>query len=253
MTTEQSEVGRIRIFEDFIGEEWIATNVDETPHVGQFFRIVGDTIADTDAGFVSQEADPTLNGVVRFTTPNGTDNDGIGLSTGLMFDVALMGMLVAECRVQFADLDTKEFYFGFSSENADDQTLEGDLIHGGASTITLTASHICGFLYSSETTEAVDWYMVYNGGTTTGQTDASEINAGVTPVAAEYNILRVEVDNNGTARWYVDGVLKQTVSGAVSKTANLACLAILEIKSTGTVETCDVDYILVEANRDWTV
>ena len=252
MAIDQSEVGRIRIFEDFIGDEWIASNTDETPHVGQF-RIVGDTIADTDAGFVSQEADPTLNGVIRFTTPNATDNDGIGLSTGLMFDVGLMGTLVAECRVQFADLDTKEFYFGFSSENADDQTLEGDLIHGGTSTITLTASHICGFLYSAETTEAVDWYMVYNGGSAIGQTDASEINAGVTPVAAEYNVLRVEVDTNGTARWYVDGVLKQTVSGAVSTTANLACLAILEIKSTGANETCDVDYILIEANRDWTV
>jgi len=59
------------------------------------------------------------------------------------------------------------------------------------------------------------------------------------------------VDNDGTARWYIDGVLKQTVSGAVSTTTDLAVLTMVETKGSA-IETADIDYILVEANRDWT-
>ena len=77
--------------------------------------------------------------------------------------------------------------------------------------------------------------------------------SGVDAVLAEWNILRVEVDPNGTARWYVDGVLKQTVTGAVSTTADIAAVLLIECKDTAGAEEVDVDYILVEANRDWTV
>ena len=242
--------GRIEIFEDFTGPEWIIAETAASGAIGAF-RIVGQGVADTDAGVLISET--LLNGVATMTSPNASDNDSVGLVTGTMFDVALMGTIVAECRVQFADLDTKEFFFGFSDLNTDVHSMEGVLIHGASTTVTLTASDLVGFLLSSELTDDEDWHMVYNGGTTTGETTSTSIDADDDAVALEWQILRLEIAPNGTARWYIDGVLKQTQAGAVSTTTNLAMNCMLEIKGTGSNETADIDYIYISANRDWTV
>ena len=242
--------GRIEIFEDFTGPEWIIAETAASGAIGAF-RIVGQGVADTDAGVLINET--LLNGVATMTSPNASDNDSVGLVTGTMFDVALMGTIVAECRVQFADLDTKEFFFGFSDLNTDVHSMEGVLIHGASTTVTLTASDLVGFLLSSELTDDEDWHMVYNGGTTTGETTSTSIDADDDAVAGEWQILRLEIAPNGTARWYIDGVLKQTQAGAVSTTTNLAMNCMLEIKGTGSNETADIDYIYISANRDWTV
>ena len=94
--------------------------------------------------------------------------------------------------------------------------------------------------------------MAYNGGATTGEVLSTNINADEDVVAGTSQVLRVEIDTNGTARWYIDGKLKQTVTNAVSTTvlqgALVGCFA-----TTTTVTDLDVDYIAVEANRDWTV
>ncbi len=93
--------------------------------------------------------------------------------------------------------------------------------------------------------------MVYNGGDTTGQTTSTSIDADVDAVAGEYDVLRLEVAPNGTARWYINGALKQTVTGAVSTSTDLAVIAMVEAKSAA-IEYAWIDYIAIEANRDWT-
>lgn len=252
MATIQSGVGKIRIFEDFMGAECPVADTLSPQQIGDL-RLCGETIADADVGMTINEADPCLNGVARLTTSD-EDNHSICLTTGKMFTPASNGTLVAECRVQFDDLDTKEFFFGFSDENDDDQGCEGDIIHGATETLTLTASDLVGFFLSAELSEDEMWHMVYNGGTTTGQTDSTEVESGVDAVAAEYDVLRIEIDNNGTARWYINGVLEQTVENAASVTTTdlWAAQAIIEVKGTSAAETADIDYFLVEANRDWT-
>ena len=44
---------------------------------------------------------------------------------------------------------------------------------------------------------------------------------------------------------------KQTVTGAVSTTAELAVIAMVEAK-TAAIEYAWLDYVAIEANRDWT-
>jgi hypothetical protein len=155
--------------------------------------------------------------------------------------------------VQFPDLDTKAFYFGLTDENADTVILEGtNLVAAGAS-VTLTASDLCGFLLDAEATDDEDWIMVYEGGTTTGETTIANIDADDDAVAGEFQVLRLEVDTNGTARWYIDGVLKQTVKGAVSTSTDLAVMALLEARVGSEIQYAWIDYIAIEANRDWTV
>lgn len=241
----QSGLGKIVLFEDFIGIEDIIANTAASRNLGPF-KVIGQGIAEADSGAPGLDV---LSGAVRLTTTN-EDVHTCGLATGLCFDVALMAPIIIEARVQFENLDTKEFYLGLTDVAADTSILEGGNLHGATTTITLTASDLCGFLLSSELTDDEDWHMVYNGGTTTGETISTNIDADDDAVAGEWQVLRLEVDTNGTARWYIDGVLKQTVEGAVSTTTNLAVLCMVEAKGAA-IETADIDYLMVEANRDW--
>jgi len=244
----QSEKGKINLFEDFYKSLPLATTDAAAVPFGDFMA-VGQGIAETDSGIVSLASDG-LSGVGQLTT---TDEDihAMGIQTGMGFDVAKMGTLVAETRVRFSAITTGEFFFGFSDVCTDLAIIEGAIIHGATTTLTLTASDLCGFLLSSDLTDSAAWHMVYNGGATTGATVSTGVAADVDVVAGDFNILRVEIDPNGTARWYIDGVLKKTLAGAVSTTVDLCFSELVESKTTA-VKTADVDYVLVTANRDWT-
>ena len=249
----QSGPGVIEIFEDFTGPEWIIAETAASGSSGPF-RVVGQGVADADAGITILESDATgggLNGVAQMVSPNASDNDAIFFTTSMMFDVAKMGTIIAEARVRLPDLDTKEVFFGFSDLNTDTHSMEGVLIHGTGTTTTLTASDLVGFHFSSEYTDDDDWHGVYNGGTTTGQTASGSTDLNDDAVAGEFQVLRLELAPNGRVEWYIDGVLKQTVAGAGSTSVDL-CLNVLVESKTSAVKTLDVDYIKVWANRDWT-
>ena len=251
MATVQSGPGRVEIFEDFLaGEDIVAATAVGRAFGGSGLRVIGQGSSDTDSGITVGESDG-LNGVGILTTTN-EDAHSLGLTTGKVFDVAKMGTIVAECRVQFPDLDTKAFYFGFTDVNGDTAILEGENLVAASGTVTLTASDLCGFLIDAEATDDEDWIMVFNGGTTTGETTISSIDADDDAVAGEWQVLRLEIGPNGTARWYIDGVLKQTKTGAVSTSTDLALLAMIETRAASN-EYAWLDYVYVSANRDWTV
>ena len=246
----QSGYGKISIFEDFLaGEDIVAATAATRAFGGSGLRVIGQGIAEADSGITVGESDG-LNGVGILTTTN-EDAHSVGLTTGKVFDVGKMAPINIECRVQFPDLDTKAFYFGLTDVNGDTAILEGENLVAASGTLTLSASDLCGFLIDAEATDDEDWIMVYNGGTTSGETTIANIDADNDAVAAEWDVLRLEVSINGTARWYVNGVLKQTVTGAVSTSTDLAVLAMIEARSAA-IEYAWIDYIAIEANRDWT-
>ena len=246
----QSGYGRIKIFEDFLAGEDIVAETAATRSFGsEGLRVIGQGIEVNDSGITVGESDG-LNGVGILTTTN-EDAHSCGLTTGKIFDVGKMAPINIECRVQFPDLDTKAFYFGLTDVNDDTSILEGNNLVAAGGTLTLSASDLCGFLIDAEATDDEDWIMVYNGGTTTGETTIANIDADEDAVAGEYDILRLEVAPNGTARWFINGALKQTVEGAVSTTTDLAVLAMIETRA-ASIEYAWIDYIAIEANRDWT-
>ena len=246
----QSGYGKISIFEDFLaGEDIVAATAVGRAFGGSGLRVIGQGIAEADSGITVGESDG-LNGVGILTTPN-EDAHSCGLTTGKVFDVGKMAPINIECRVQFPDLDTKAFYFGLPDVNDDTTILEGNNLVASGTSLTLSASDLCGFLIDAEATDDEDWIMVYNGGTTSGETTIANIDADNAAVAAEWDVLRLEVSINGTARWYINGVLKQTVTGAVSTSTDLAVLAMIEARSAA-IEYAWIDYIAIEANRDWT-
>ena len=246
----QSGYGKISIFEDFLaGEDIVAATAATRAFGGSGLRVIGQGIAEADSGITVGESDG-LNGVGILTTTN-EDAHSVGLTTGKVFDVGKMAPINIECRVQFPDLDTKAFYFGLTDVNGDTAILEGENLVAASGTLTLSASDLCGFLIDAEATDDEDWIMVYNGGTTSGETTIANIEADNDAVAAEWDVLRLEVSINETARWYVNGVLKQTVEGAVSTSTDLAVLAMIEARAASN-EYAWIDYIAIEANRDWT-
>lgn len=249
----ESGPGKHNIFDDFRSgaQALLASTVAPPISIGNgTFTLVGQGIADTDSGAVIG-----VNGILL--TPTNELEHAIGLTTRVAYDVGLHGTIVAEARLQFADdLVTRECFFGFSDVQTDLAILEGAIIHGVTTTLTLTAPNICGFHMSSELTAATEWHGVSNGGATAGPTASGDVNlgtAGGALIAADaFQILRIEMDNNGDARWFIDGNLKQSTTGAVSTTADLCCSLIVEEKVTGNAQI-RVDYLMVKSARDWTV
>ena len=243
----QSANGRIRLFEDFFAEDPVSNTATDRA-LGNF-TVAGQGSEDTDSGIPLLHAD-AISGVGVMTTTN-EDNHTILIGTPVAFDVGLMGTIVAETRVRFVDLDTKEVFFGFTDIDPSTLSIETDVMTGATATLTLTASDICGFFLSAELTDDEDWHTVYNGGTTTGVTDSTAIECNDDAVAGEWQVLRLELFPNGTVSWFVDGVLIRTVTGAVSTSVDLSLILAVEAKGAA-IELMHVDYLSVEANRDWT-
>ena len=243
----QSGNGRIKLFNDFAGVGNVVTLTSDTAQLGDFLA-GGEGFEDNDAGIAGKDA---LSGVVTITSGNANAQTSF-IGTHIAFDVALMGPIVLEARVQLPDLDTKEIFFGLTSILAVDEQLEDIVINASATTITMPAD-LCGFYLSDElTTVPGDWHGIYNGGTATASTTTTNGQLNNVAVGGEWQVLRLEVASNGTARWYIDGVLKQTVVAACSTTTNMAvCLA--AAANTTELAIFDCDYLMVEANRDWTV
>ena len=252
MATIQSEVGQIVMFEDFLGAEVPVALTTHFENLGQFL-VTGLNIDDAAAGAPALTS-AGLNGVARLTTFT-TEQDSIFVRTGVIFDVALMGTLVAETRVKSETITTQQNWFGFANISSADDNIEDSIVDsssGGTTIDDLTATNMCGFLRTSELDAAAEWHAIYNGGTTAGPTDSSTVDLDVDMVAGDFQILRLEIDNNGTARWFIDGVLLKTVAGALSTSTDVALILGLDTHASAKAES-DVDYIMVKANRDWTV
>lgn len=247
----QSGPGGIRLFNDFGNVPNLLSETTDTALLGDFFA-GGEGFEDTDAGVAPNTS--LMGGVVTLTGAN-TDADTTFIGTNLMFDVATMGTIVLETRIQVPDLDTKEIFFGLTSILTIDEQLEDIVINASATAITIPAD-VVGFYMSNElTASATEWHGIYAGGTVADSTTVADVNLGTsngaTITAGDWQVLRLEVDTNGTTRWYINGDLKQTVAGACSTTSDFA-VALAAAANTTELVIVECDYLLVTANRDWT-
>ena len=248
MATVQGEVGEIRLFCDFFQEDNIAETA-ATRKLGDFI-VGGQGSEDTDSGIPT--LDSGLSGVGVLTTTNEPQHTLL-VGTPCAIDVALMAPIVLEARVRFSsDLLTKETFLGLTDVDPDTLSLETDILTGASSTLTLTGTAFVGFYQSAELTDTNDWHAVYKGGTVVGETVSTNLDLDVDAVIGDWQILRLEIDSNGTTRWLVDGELKKTLAGAASTTADFGVVLGVEAKGSSN-EDIDVDYLLATMSRDWTV
>jgi hypothetical protein len=249
----ESGPGKIRLFNDFFGVGDALALTADSNNLGDFM-VGGEGTEDAGAGIGANTA--LLGGVITITS-GATDADLTFIGTsGLGFDVGLMGTIVMETRVQTESIAAREFFFGLSSILTLDEQLE-DIVIGSSATAIVCVADLVGFYFSDElTASALQWHGIHAGGTTTDGATAANVNLGTASGAevtvGDWQILRLEVDSNGTARWFINGDLKQTVAGAASTTSNCAALLAVAANS-GAAGTLEVDYLLVKAARDWTV
>ncbi len=246
----ESGLGKIVLFNDFHNIRGLIGDTADTATQGlEPFFAGGEGFEDTDAGLIFL-AGP--NGTATMTAAN-TDADTSFIGTQISFDVGLQGTIVLETKVQFPDVDTKEVFFGLTSILSLDEQLEDIVINSSATALTLVAD-LVGFYFSDElTASATSFHGIHAGGSAADSSTVADVVLGQsTVVANEWMILRLEVDNNGDARWFVNSDLKQSVSGAASTTTDVAvCLAFAA--NTTELVVGDIDYLKIKCNRDWTI
>jgi hypothetical protein len=242
----QSGVGKILLFEDFCGNEIPVANAEAATTPGHAigpFSVLGDTV-ETDTGLV------LISKASGYGRISGNDEDGKGVAvcTEVSLSPVLNGTIVVEARVEMQALTTRNVFIGLAGTIADDVAEPCT-----ATTVTITKVVPCvGFLFDSQLTASTKWHMPYILASDTTQTSTTVVSS-QTAVAAESDILRLEVDNNGAARWYINGVLEQSVGAGLAATTTTLMGALVGCwGTTTTAADVDVDYFLVEANRDWT-
>lgn len=248
--TGMSGNGRIRLFDDFCGPEIpVATNVAYGTTAGGCnyyigpFKVVGD-LAETDSGVV---ATSKANGWVTLTI-NDEDGKGVGLGTEVCFSPVLNGPLILEARVETSALTARSLFIGFAGTVADDVA---EPVTSTTTTITKVVPCL-GFILDSQLTAGTYWHMPYILASDTTQTSTGVV-ASQAAVAAEADVLRLEVDADGGARWYINGKLEQTVGAGLAATpTTLLGMIVGGWGTTTTAADMAVDFIEVCANRDWT-
>lgn len=259
MATVHAGPGRIHLFNDFfVGLDQTditdyTTNADV--EMAYPFIFFGEGTTEIDSGMLLQNA---LSGVVRLTATNETDHLA-AVGTYNTIKISLMAPVVIECRVQFDALTTRRAFFGLTDAEGGDEkkdlVIEENICASTGVAFTPVASDYVGFLFSSEMTapDNIDWHYMFRGGTEAQTTVSTTYDLNTPITAGDWQILRLEVDPNGTTRWYVDGLFKKEVEGACATSVALGVVLGAEVVSGTTALGMDVDYLLADFNRDWTV
>ena len=239
----QSEFGKLEIFNDFF-------HLDSTTMGTTLLPLGGGVMYSSvnEGSFALTTDEP--GGILAVTTDTG-DNDNCCLKAG-PFKCA-DGGCVMEVRAKMADITTGAQCIGFQ-ETVDDTTPVMGM-EFATSTMTYNSVGTCvGWNFDSDGTTDTWRCAAADDGTvnTNADTNGTSTDQGAA-VNDEWDILRVEIDPNGDARFYHDGKLIKTIADAVpTTTVMLWAVAMIENRSSAASEA-EYDYIYAKGNRDWTV
>lgn len=247
----QAGPGHIRLFNDFGGPEIpLATDIIYGTTGGGTAYYLGDFSVkgkihngDPDAGVLAMGV---TGGAARITC---TDENGEGLAftTDLCFQPSLNAPIVLEARVQLQALETRSIFIGLCGTIAD--VVKEPLTNTGTAH-SYVADDLAGFVFDSQLT-AKKWHACYRGGSAADETDSTATDTGIALVSGEYDILRLEIFQNGTVEYWINGNMESRVVGAVSATTLQGVICGI-FGTVSTVVDMDVEYLLLTANRDWT-
>ncbi len=150
-----------------------------------------------------------------------------------------MGTLVMEVRLKAAAITALQMCVGFT----DIASLEMPVTISGTTITTVADNVVCAVFDNNQTTD--QWYFVGSASTTDATGNAI---TGVPPVAATFEVIRIEIDGLNDARLYLDGVLEGTLT-ANAVTAATSIFPTVAITGGDATQTIDIDYIRVWATR----
>lgn len=168
---------------------------------------------------------------------------GVQLDRGLDWK-ANQGNLTCEFRVKLGKVATIATFIGLTNQVAALQMPVNS--SGAADTLTYNAADCVGALFDTTMTDA-NWWLVGNAASTA----AAAVNTLVAPVAATYDIWRIELDKLGNATFYKNNVRVGQLALAVTPTVALTPVIASFNRATVTSGTCIVtaDYCAIAASR----
>lgn len=211
-------------------------------NVGFFDDFLGDVIQDpwtSAAGSDSPAAvaaiSEDIGGKVRITTGDSNASlaaDGVQLTSFLNWKTA--NGLLFEAKVKVSAITNVQLFVGLTDQRSSIEmpaTLSG-------TTYTTVATDAVGFLFdTTATTDTIRAVGVAN------DVDATHVDTGLAYVADTYKVLRIVVDRNQNAYFYIDGTLVATVASAVRGTIPLAIVFCGRATGDTVSKTIDIDYV----------
>jgi len=222
-----------------------AATADKTTHAGNLW-------------FTSHEEGSntiTVNepgGVIALTSDT-ADDDLVCLFAG-KFQPA-DGGCVMEVRFKVDDVLDCAMFAGFSET----LHLTGDVVMPATfsgTTLTIAGSGgVAGMLHDMNATTDAWRAVAGDGGAAASDlaTASGTVSGEGVAVNDEWDIVRVEMDVNGDAKIYHDGVLIDDVKACVTAGDQFYAMVILSNRDSGGAQKLEVDYFFAEGGRDWTV
>ena len=236
--------------------------IDKSSRFQVFDDFLTDTAINTNTWVVSAGTEGAATAGATAAVPEGAITMGsagagaaedatvLSLKTANRGSLVSLGGTVFETRVSFDQITGTSWCFGLSDTVA--QAAERNLYKVNSGTIadgglSLTDA-VCFAFDTDATATTVFQFCSENAGTIAGSAAEDAHSAG--PTADTYVTLRIEVDSDGDARFYIDGTLVNTETTAVATTALLIPFIGGNSADDADVATVvTVDYILFEGAR----
>ena len=234
---------RAVLFEDFLGAGVALSTTIAA--VGNAFR----SRKGSDAACVDWTVTPAVNGTIAGVIGNTTASmavSGSQLDSGLSWKANQNSdgnVLVFETRLHLSKTTNIAVFAGFT-----DQTGALEMpIQSAASADTLTTNATDGVGFMFDTSMNTDnWWLTG----VANDVDATAQNSTYAPVASTFETLRVEVNSDGSAYFYRNGlIVGSKMTGAVTATVALTPVIAGFNRTTSGAGTITVDYIYVAGNR----
>jgi hypothetical protein len=236
----RSRSSSVYIEDDFVGVN--TTDINATPRIPSGFKGYIPGTADTSTIAVTAGVPGTAE-ILSGTTAN----DTAFLQNELVFEGQYSPMM--EARLTLSSASAVRLCIGFVDA--------AGLANAGALTLT-TAT------FNAQATNDGAMFLYDTGATTktlraqgvkATVLNATPVDTGLLPVAATYNIFRVELVDNGatlatvTAKFYVDDVLVATITNALTRTTALTPFVSVSATGSAAAKYVLVDYVKVWTNR----
>jgi hypothetical protein len=241
MTIKQGSYGKIKVFEDFLGNYSAITPT--TTFVNVTGNIAAISVSAANSSLTSVVDEP--GGIIGLVTHT-DDNDNLALFAGVFR--AADGGCWMEARVKMAAITTPAVFVGFSQLMA--VTTPVMPLEFATATMTYGAGCVAGMVFDADATTA-DWRAGFgNHSAVVSGADANGTRAYQAPVADTWDIIKVEIGADGGASCYLNGRLIKHVDDAIVTTDILHAVVMVENRS-GATNTLELDYFKAEGGRDW--
>lgn len=197
-------------------------------------RVIGDGIAETDSGGVVTEA--VEGGSTLRLTASATAGKLAALATPVVFQPDTNKHLIFEARVaQVSAITLRNFGFGAIGTAADGlvEPVTGDTV-----TATLVQDDLALMHFDVRYTDVDRFYIAHNK--SDAAADMAAVDTGVNvATAGTFQLLRCEIGDDGTVRFFINKARVGTVSAALDANEELA-FALFLASTSSAVKSCDV-------------